>query len=411
MDTSAQHRKFRRVYLHRRPDGERFPLVLEADGTPAHYPTRLLLNLRGTNAAWGTMEVAANDLLFLEQVQIFIGLQDLEQRIEDGQYLATDEIQSISELSGVSLDRLRQLNEPKVKPARLGQAFSKEHTVTNLVKHRRMTNIARYIDMIAKVGESLVSNPIARQARVALREEMLDDLRVRRPSFRRSRVRNATEHTELARVVEFVVKGNPEEIWFKGDIRARNWAIVTLLALAGLREGELRQLKLQDVDTNRGRLTVARRSDDQEDPRLREPNAKTSDRVYPITEIISDRIEEYLYGHQGDAAELTGSNFLFLSHGPTSLGRPISKEVVYGAVKDLGKHLDIPELHPHSLRAAWIQNLVDWAHEHNVPAGELDRFANYLGGWSYLSNMASQYRGDHLTKMAYQAGLKVEESR
>lgn len=408
---TAKQRKFRRVFLHRRPDGERFPLLLEADGCPAHYPTRLLLNHRGKNAAWGTLEIVANDLLFLGQLQIFANIADLELRMEDGRYLTSEEVQAIVDLSGISLVRLRQLNEPKVTPARFSQAFSQEHSVGNTIKHRRITNIARYLDMIATVGEAQVLDNTVRRERAARRKEMLGDLLVRRPNFRRSRVRGVVDHQELARVVEFIMTGDPAAIWSKAAIRSRNWAIVTVLALVGLREGELRQLKLSDVNTNNGKLIVARRSDDPEDPRLREPNAKTSDRIYPILEIVSDRIEDYVYGHQGDAAERTGSNFLFLSHGPTSLGNPISKDVVYDAVKDLCRYLDVPGLHPHSLRTAWVQNLVDWALERKIPSGELDRFANYLGGWSYLSNMASQYRGDHLTKMAYEAGLKVDESR
>lgn len=112
----AHQRKFRRVSIHRRPDGERLPLLLEADGCPAHYPTRLLLNLRGRNAAWGTMEVVANDLLLLGHIQTFADLPDVGRRMEEGRYLNSAEVQSIAGLCGVSLNRLRQLNESKVTP-------------------------------------------------------------------------------------------------------------------------------------------------------------------------------------------------------------------------------------------------------------------------------------------------------
>lgn len=164
---AAQQRNFRRVFLHRRPDGERFPLLLEADGCPAHYPTRLLLNHRGKNAAWGTMGVVANDLLFLGQLQIFADIPDLERRTEDGHYLTSDEVQSIAQLCGVSLARLRQLNEPKATPARFARAFAQKHSVGNTVKHRRITNIARYLDMIATVGEAPISDTAARRDRAA----------------------------------------------------------------------------------------------------------------------------------------------------------------------------------------------------------------------------------------------------
>lgn len=140
--------------------------------------------------------------------------------------------------------------------------------------------------------------------------------------------------------------GNPRQIWRRDPIRVRNWAIVTVLALAGLRDGELRQLTLDDVDANRSRMLVARRHDDPDDPRLREPNAKTADRLIPVLDIIAERIEDYIYGPQGDAAEATGSNFSFLSHGSASFGRPISRRIVYDAVRDLARHTGVSDLHP-----------------------------------------------------------------
>lgn len=80
-------------------------------------------------------------------------------------------------------------------------------------------------------------------------------------------------------------------------------------------------------------------------------------------------------------------------------------------VKTLGEHLGISGLTPHHLRHGWIQNLADWAIETGIGAAEFERFANNLGGWSYLSTMAIEYRGDHLTQAAFKAGLKVQEDR
>ncbi|WP_167620083.1 site-specific integrase [Paracoccus ravus] len=298
------------------------PILLEAGGCPAYYPTCLLLDLRTKNAAWRTMEVLANDLLHLEHILIFAGITGIERRMEDGRYLDSSEVHIIADLCGVSLARLRKLSELKVAPASLDQAFAQEHAVTNIVKHRRITNIARYLDLIARVGEAHVLAPGIRREPVMQREAMLDNLRQLRPRFRHSRGRRTVEYQDLARVIEFIMIGDPEAIWSKAEIRSRNWAIVTTLALLGLRQGELRQLKTSDVNTNVGRLTVARRSDDQEDPRLREPNAKISDRIVPLLDVVSERIEDYLYNHQSHAAEFSGSTFLFLSHGPTSRGQP-----------------------------------------------------------------------------------------
>lgn len=131
----------------------------------------------------------------------------------------------------------------------------------------------------------------------------------------------------------------------------------------------------------------------------------------PIPHRVAKLLEEYVLGPGSDAAALLGSNFVFLTQGPRSSGVPIGPKVVERAVRDLGIHLGFPDLHPHALRKAWIQNLTRWAIENDIPDGQLDRTANYLGGWSYLSKAASEYRGDQLTRLAYEAGLKVEEER
>jgi hypothetical protein len=58
-----------------------------------------------------------------------------------------------------------------------------------------------------------------------------------------------------------------------------------------------------------------------------------------------------------------------------------------------------------------MQNLADWAVNAVIDAAEFERFADHLGGWSYLSRMAAEYRGDHLTDAAYKAGLQIEGAR
>lgn len=135
------------------------------------------------------------------------------------------------------------------------------------------------------------------------------------------------------------------------------------------------------------------------------------DRVVPIPNRVAELLEAYVHGPGSDAAKKMGSNFVFLTQGPRTTGAPIGPKVVERAVRELGAHLGIPDLYPHALRKAWIQNLTRWAIENNIPDGQLDRTANYLGGWSYLSKTASHYRGDQLTRIAYEAGMNVENKR
>lgn len=369
-----------------------------------------MLNLRSKNIAASTLSAIASDLVHLGQVLVFESIRDLNTRLEDGRYLDELEIEAIAERMGFETSLLRRLNEPIVIPTRRDFLLEKAPATTNPLKARRITSAARYIDLVARTGEAQVK-PGERRKRSQQRKEMVDYLKALRPKGRSSRVRSAVRADDLAKVIGFVATGDPKEIWSNFRIRNRNWAIVTLLVFGGLRSGELRQLRIDDIDTNKCTVAVHRRPDDPYDPRENEPNAKTSDRIIPISYELADRLDTYFLGAGQDAAVTTGSPFAFLSAGNSSYGKPVSQAIVDEAVRHLGAHLNVKGLHPHALRNAWIQHLTDWAIEKGLEPAELDRFANYLGGWSYFSKSASHYRGDHLTKKAFEAGLIVEGNR
>lgn len=369
-----------------------------------------MLNMRAKNAASATLKAAASDLLHLGHVLIFEGLSDLNKRLEDGRYLDDSEVEIICESMGLQTSLLRQLNDPKVTSMKRVTILQNAPAVANDTKHRRITTCAQYIDLVARIGEAQ-ANPQQRRERAVGRLNMVKFFKSLRPKGRSSRVRNAVRADDLATVVSFIATGDPSVVWKTPHLRERNWAIVTLLTLGGLRQSELRQLRADDIDTNQCTVAVHRRPDDPDDPRVDEPNAKTADRIIPISHEVADRLDAYLLGCGQDGALMSGSPFAFLSAGNNSFGCPISSWVVEAVVRQLGEHLGVQRLHPHALRSAWVQHLADWASSEGIEPAELDRFANYLGGWSYFSKSASHYRGDHLTQKAFEAGLIVEEAR
>jgi integrase len=369
-----------------------------------------MLNLRAKNSASATLKAAASDLVHLGHVLAFEGLSDLNKRLEDGRYLDDSEIENICESMGLQTSLLRQLNDPKVSPIKRATLLQKAPAVANNTKHRRITTCAQYIDLVARIGEAQAS-PHQRRERVARRLDMVKFFKSLRPKGRSSRVRTAVRADDLAKVISFISTGDPSAVWKTPHLQERNWAIVTLLTLGGLRQSELRQLRADDIDTNQCTVAVHRRPDDPDDPRVDEPNAKTADRIIPISHEVADRLDAYLLGCGQNSALISGSPFAFLSAGNNSFGRPISSTIVEEAVRQLGEHLGVERLHPHALRSAWVQDLANWASSEGIEPAELDRFANYLGGWSYFSKSASHYRGDHLTQKAFEAGLIVEEAR
>jgi len=392
-----------------RTDGERLPLVVGADGVPAYYPTCYLLSQRSKSLASQTLLANARDIVHIGQWAILEGV-DLASRFGSGNYLDHAEVAALAEAAGSQTKWLRQLGSSKITPFQHCAGSFHGRSVSNGTKARRLTTAKRFFELIGRFSEAHVPD-IEKRRRAELRKSMSTLLDRHRPHLRSSRVRSALSESQLSLVARFILSGDPSKIWADERVRSRNWAIVNTLLLTGIRQGELRQLKMEDINFTDLTLDIERRPDDPEDPRPVEPNAKTIDRIITIPEKLATVLEGYLFGSGSDAAAVHGSKFVFLTGGNRSTGEPIGEKMVGRIVRDLGTHLGVSDLTPHALRKAWIQNLTRWAINNDISDGQLDRIANYLGGWSDLSTVASRYRGDQLTNLAYEAGLRAEIKR
>ncbi|MCF8516890.1 MAG: site-specific integrase [Rhodobacteraceae bacterium] len=407
----AMNRYFYRVRRYILTDGERFVTVVDDTGAPAYYPTALALSRRSHGHSSETMAAEAADLVHLGLWALRERI-DLNARLEAGTYFNLVEIETLAEACGLKTESLRRIALPTMTEMRRGITMSKADIVCNALKCRRLAAAARYFDFVGRMSEAHLPKRSSELAeRISARKDMTTRISVQRPRIQSSRIRSIVKAADLARVAAFAATGNPFDVWKTEAMAQRNWALVCLLVASGIRQGEARQLKPEDVDLVACEIRVERRHDDPEDPRTREPNAKTLDRIVPFGPTVARALEDYMLGLGSDAAEKRGSPFIFLSHDNHTHGTPISDRTVGRVVRELGRHLDIEGLTPHHLRHGWIQSLADWAIASRISAEDFSRFANFLGGWSYLSKMAAEYRGDHLTEAAFQAGLLVQGSR
>lgn len=407
----ATNRYFHRVQRYVLADGERFVTVVDKDGAPAYYPTALVISRRSKGHSAETMAAVAADL-------VHIGLWalreriDLNARLEAGAYFNLAEIETLVEACGLQTRALRRITARGITEMLRGSGLSTPDLVTNDLKRRRLSTATKYFNFVGRISEAHLPKKSGELSdRINAREEMVRRISANAPKMRSSRIRNIMKAEKLAQVVAFIASGNASDIWKNETLALRNWAIVSLLVTTGIRQGEARQLKPEDVDFAACEIRIERRHDDPDDPRTREPNAKTLDRIIPLSPAVARTLEDYMLGPGSDAAEERGSAFVFLSHDYHTYGTPISDRTVARIVQDLGQHLGIEGLTPHHLRHGWIQNLADWAIRANISSEDFARFANFLGGWSYMSKMAAEYRADHLTEMAFEAGVLVQEGR
>ena len=317
------------------------------------------------------------------------------------------------EACGLKTEALRRLNR-SCRPARLSRHKVRLGTADRVSAATKARSLGLVAEYLAYVGQFLdQQSNVSQEERVrrrAEREATMSAIGGLRPRIYGSRVPRHDVDT-LAKVSKFIATGDPSAIWSDDAIRQRNWALVTLLATTGMRQGEARQLTPDDVDLRGNRIRVRRRPDDPEARRIHEPNANTASRDIPISSHVADVLEGYLLGANSDAVERSGSKFFFVTQANSSTGHPISSKLVGRVVRALGDHLGVPELTPHELRHAWTQALTEWAVRSRVGAGEFNRLANYLGGWSQASRQRSEYLGDYLTKRAYEAGLRIDGDR
>jgi len=157
-------------------------------------------------------------------------------------------------------------------------------------------------------------------------------------------------------------------------INPRDRAFIALLARTGIRISEVVQLKISDIDFQRGMLTIVHLKErsklkcphcgeslgkrhlfcpscgNKVDKAIREKVEQQRQRMIPIDHNTLKLIDEYLQGRQK-----------FPYRGP--LVFPFSRQRGWQLVEKLGRHAGIKGLHPHSLRhllaTTWVSKGLD----------------------------------------------------
>jgi integrase/recombinase XerD len=139
--------------------------------------------------------------------------------------------------------------------------------------------------------------------------------------------------TDVQRIFAALVPNRPKDL--------RDRAILMLLAIYGLRESEVAQLRLEDIDWEHDLLHVSR---------VKRRQAMT----YPLLPSMGNAILNYLQA----ARPVSAHRQVFLTL--QSPHRPLSRGGIYGVVAPRLKSLDVHTRHfgPHSLRHAGAARLV-----------------------------------------------------
>ena len=114
--------------------------------------------------------------------------------------------------------------------------------------------------------------------------------------------------------------------WSDKSLATRSLLIFILLYTLGFRRGEFLRLKIEEISFQTLEITIRRRSDDPEDPRTDQPNAKTRDRKLRIEPAVADIVYDYTVKHRTLIIRAERNPFLFVTHKPGPYhGNPLSR--------------------------------------------------------------------------------------
>ena len=130
-----------------------------------------------------------------------------------------------------------------------------------------------------------------------------------------------------------------------GPLSLRDRAMLELLYSSGLRESEVCDLKLDDLDFNEDMVRVIGKGN--------------KERLVPMGSVAARYLDRYLKEARGQLHPKdslpSSSDRVFL----TSKGKPLYRQAVFTVVRDAGRRIGIEGLHPHTLRHSFATHLLE----------------------------------------------------
>ena len=396
------------------PDGESIPVLVESGRAPALETIRYAISmLRNAGRAEGTIEAHMRAIAIARQWARANGLS-LEARMAAGAGLEVREIESLSRTL-----RTARLAKPADGRGRSnvlpfpgsGDRRTRRASRTPNPMLAPQTGANR-VGFVAGYLEWLASHSRADGARSRLRgtvEALNARSRVRRR--RTSHPRKGLSAEQRERLFAVVDPSSPENPFKSDAARYRNLAVVACLDQSGMRRGEIAGLKIGDVDFRKLTIAIHRRPPDPRDPRREKPRTKTNARLVPIRAELADILFDYIsvWRRAEPGARMHG--YLFVSHGGTRPGAPLSP-------RSLGKIFDALQLgfdlHAHMLRHTWNDRFSAAVDRKADSGGQTagateERIRNFLMGWSASSKMAEGYSRRHVERAARDALNRMHE--
>lgn len=393
------------------PDGERRSYLVGADGMEDDYSSLFVVStIRNRGLSVASQEAALNAInvlsSFCRHHQI-----DLAGRLRAGKYLSFVECEALSNFAGQSFGtEAKQLQKVvALGKVRRGYAYSVP-AVARQTHFKRLTHIADFVEWMAKYLLTHVSPE--RMKRIAeMREEVLRHRGSSAPS--RDNFENVEFTSRHNQILNEIIAPDSERNPFRPELQLRNLLLVELMRQTGIRRGEVLGLQVRDVDHVKRQITVRRRHDAIDDPRVDQPVAKTDGRTIPISVYLTDLIVQYV-SQRRKVPGATKHRYLFVTHksGPTQ-GQPMTKAALLEMVGTLAEADErISHIRSHLLRHHFSNELAKFQHEQGSDAESKElhrRVRNYIAGRKQHSEVDAIYTQVETKRQARTTVLALQE--
>lgn len=398
-------------------------MLIGSDGSPVWGPMVFALTeLRARNRAASTIENTLRALMillaFLEQRGI-----DLDQRISCGRIFGLDEIEDLVRICRLPVEDVGDMgSDGQISEMRRSAVSLERYRSRRIVQDHKEIVPAYSATRLRCIRDYLKWSAVNRMSRLDGNSEMrlaidaatrflVEGIDARLPPAESRGVLSGREGlepevvSELLRVIQADSSDNP---WCDEHSRHRNELIVLWLYYLGLRRGELLGIRVSDIDFRKGTVVIARRADDKNDPRRRQPNAKTRAREIPLGSDLLERTSNYVMTSRAKLPGAKKHGFLFVT---SDTGRPISIPAfskIFVVLRAKCKNLP-RNLFAHLLRHTWNDRFSEEMDRRGVAEETEKKTRSYLMGWSETSGSAANYTRRHVRKKAEQASLSMQE--
>ncbi len=404
--------------------GERFPALIDGGtGVPDFDVTLYVLTqLRTRNLSTSTLTAATRSVMFGYQVLEYMGV-NLQHRIDQGKLLELGEIDQLVDRFFWTQDKLRealtkpaQVSAPKrvVSLEAVRKSASAVDNSQTINAETAATRLLYFRDFVKwKVDRSLFALATTHerfQGLTSAKHFLIAAINARMPKGKSQNnldARQGLSSEETVLLLESVKLDSDKNPWKSEFIRVRNRLIVHLLLNLGLRKGELLGIKIGDMNLATNELTIHRRADDFEDPRTRQPNAKTNARILHIDQKLASALHAYVVKFRQAVGGAKRHPFLFVANGSGAPMSVAALDVVFSDIKNKFP-LQFEHLSPHILRHTWNDRFSEVMDKNGVGEAKEEEARSYAMGWKSGSGTAKVYTRRHVRKKANEISIELQ---